>query len=166
MENAETSSLSSFKLWCRFPKTDFEGRMIGGKNMWAERFFDTFKESQALPSLKELSKKLNFGRGKNGKSVFDLYGELEGEEVFLQQAEQLLKKVEFFRSNATMNNEEPKSESEIPRPKQNETTKMITWGDPTQEKEKEKKNYIDASPNQVISIPDEYKSISFGGTFA
>ena len=166
MEKAETSTLSSFELWCRFPKTDFEGRMIGGKNMNAKKFFKILEKSQALPGLKELSNKLNFGRGKNGKSVFDLYGELEGEEVFLQQAEQLLKKVEFFYSNAAMNKKEPQSKpDEKPRTEQNETIKTVTLGDPEQEKEKEKNNYIDASPNLVISIPDEYKFVSFGGTY-
>ena len=165
IQNATNFPDRNFELWCRFPKTDFEGRMIGGKNMNAKIFFETFKESQALSSLKDLSKYVNFGRGTNGKSVFEVYGDLEGEEVFLQQAEQLLKKVEFFLSNATMNNDEPRSVPEIPRPKPNETIKTVTWGNPEQEKEKEKNNYVEANPDQVISIPDEYKSVSFGGTY-
>ena len=132
--------------------------------MNAKTFFETFKESEPMSSLKELSKKINFGRGLNGKSVFEVYGDLEGEEVFLQQAEQLLKKVEFFCSDATVKAEIDHTASKNDHQESNAVIKIVKWGDPEQEKEKEKSNYIDASsPDQVISIPDEYKSVSVGG---
>ena len=153
-----------FKLWCRFSKSNFEGRMIGGTCMKAQLLFKAFDVSDHMESLKKLSGKLNFGRGLNGKSVFAVYGDLEGEEVFLQQAEQLLKNVKFFCSNATTipDTEQYNMPGGIFVPP-TQDIQEIEWEEI--EDEKAKDTYIDARCDKVIEIPDENNSIQFAGSY-
>eukprot|EP01036_Dinobryon_divergens_P029330 gene29330-38409_t len=163
IQNATNFPNRSFELWCRFPKTNFVGLWIGGTCMKAQLLFEAIEESDIWESLKKLTGKLNFGRGVNGKSVFAVYGELEGKEVFLQQAEQLFKKAEFFCSNAITipeDTEQTTKRTEKILPELKQPIQEIEWG--TIKDEKLKDSYIDAHHAQVISIPDKHKSVQFG----
>jgi hypothetical protein len=84
-----------FVWWCRFPRVDFDTQSIGGKCIRADKFFESIDKSDVFSSLIKLMGKLNFGQTRN-RSVFEVYGKKEAEEVLFQQAGRLLQGVEFF----------------------------------------------------------------------
>ena len=97
------------------------------------------------------------------------YGQKEAEEVFLQQAEQLLKGVEFFLSNAVDKPQESRSISDNrdPMVSTNESKpSQIGCSGAKQEKEGDLGRYVNATPNQFVDLPDRFKSVvSFPGIY-
>ena len=161
-ENISASD-KTFKLWCHFPQVNFDKQPIGGKSMRAEDFFK-FDMSDVFSSLKKLTINLNFGMSKN-KSVFEVYGQKEAEEVFLQQAEQLLKGVEFFLSNAVDEPHESRSISDnrVPMVFTNKS-ELINCDLLKHEELGDQGRYVNATPNQVVN--DDFKSVvSFPGIY-
>eukprot|EP01036_Dinobryon_divergens_P025794 gene25794-34378_t len=154
----------NFKLWCHFPVTVVEGQEIGGYCMAADKFFEAIEKANLFRSLKELSGLLNFGRSRN-RSVFEVYGEKEGLEVLLQQAEQLLKGAQFFFANATENNTSTdRSEPSVFQPIDPDgkgNSFRINWSDIKADGGRYK--YVNADGNQIIDLPEEFQSASFAG---
>jgi len=153
--------IKDFKLWCGFPRVDFDTQSIGGRCIRADKFFESVDQSDVFGSLRKLMDKLNFGQTRN-RSVFEVYGKKEAEEVFFQQAGRLLQGVKFFLSNATENENVSAADDKVPPYQPNSAvTDNIELSDA--EKEEGEEQYVDAARKDIIVLPDKVKPVSFAG---
>jgi len=154
--------IKDFKLWCRFPRVDFDTQSIGGRCIRADKFFGSIDKSDVFSSLVTLMDKLNFGQTRN-RSVFEVYGEKEAEEVFFQQAGRLLQGVEFFLSNATENENVSAADYKPPQNQLDSAVQKKIKLSGAKQQEEGKDQYVDAAKKDIIVITDKVKSVSFAG---
>ena len=153
--------VKDFMLWCRFPRLDFDTQLIGWRCIRADKFFGSIDKSDVFSSLVALMDKLNLGQTRN-RSVFEVYGKKEAEEVFFQQAGRLLQGVKFFLSNATENENVSAADDKVPPYQPNSAvTDNIELSDA--EKEEGEEQYVDAARKDIIVLPDKVKPVSFAG---
>ena len=153
---------NDFMLWCRFPRVDFDTQSIGGRCIRADKFFESVDQSDVFGSLRKLMDKLNFGQTRN-RSVFEVYGKKEAEEVFFQQAGRLLQGVEFFLSNATENENVSAADYKPPQNQLDSAVQKKIKLSGAKQQEEGKDQYVDATQKDIIVLPDEVKSVSFAG---